>query len=292
MIYLYGSVFALIVIVTLWLFLRPQTSSYRAKEILKSVEPPKDWQSSFGFISNGIAKKYKAFSAKAIKEEIKDAGVDKTVEQVVVEQFVYAVGGFLLMLLLYILTESIMVFWMSFGAGAILFFEPRSELKRIIKKKRKMMVEETPQFVISIRLMLKSGFTPVAAIREACNSAVGDGLRPFTNRLRQDLESMHPADAIREFAYRTKVDELIDFANGLSQAIILGGKDGEEILLNIEQTNRALREKVAERRLVEDPKKLKMFNLLIMVNSFMFIGVALIMYIVRLFQKGGGGFGG
>jgi len=264
--------------------------SYLAAAIIEPVNEKKaDWRDSMTFITGTIGKGYLTKQRENILKEISDANVVKTPEQVVVEQFFFSITTFLLCLMFYLILGSQLYLVAGIIGGVAMFFDPRTKLRKKIKGRREQIRKETPNFALTVRLLLKGQKSAVDALRLACAYGVGSELKSYADMLVHDLEYMKPEEALHKFAVSTGVNEMAEFAAAMRQFIIVGaGKDGEEILFQMEQTFRELDKKMMETEKITRPAKLKLMNILILLNGVAFILSALVLFFMKLLS---GGFG-
>jgi hypothetical protein len=165
----------------------------------------------------------------------------------------------------------------------VLVYAPIANLKSAEKKRREAIRKETPNFVLTVRLLLKGKKTPVEALKLACEYGSGEGMQLYTDELSDNLEVMQPDVALTKFANDTEVVELMEFASLFSQYIKIGAtKDGEEILRQLESTFRDLDGKLLEREKEIRPQKLKMVNYALSFNAIAFIITTVILYLMAL----------
>lgn len=275
-----GLFISLILLLTIWIF-KPKTS-YKPALILEKVGPEKSWHQSFDFIPQKLAKGYFNRVYRKIAGEIEDAKVKTTPERVFIEQFVYSIGFFLFFLLLHLFLEGIMWLILAIGLGIYFFFEPRRELVNKAKKLREEIRKETPNFALTVRLLIQGQKTPVDALKIACQHGVGKGLKPFADILYSDLDYLNPDHALQKFAWSTKVPELIEFATAMSQYMTIGGgAEGEKILEDMEKVFRELDKKMLEREKETRPAKLKAMNGIIMLDGLLFMSSIMLLYLLH-----------
>ncbi|MDT3417164.1 Flp pilus assembly protein TadB [Brevibacillus aydinogluensis] len=284
-----GVAIAILFMVALSL-LKPR-KVYRASLILQKVGPEKTWHQSLDFIPNQVAKGFFSKVRSKIQAEIDDVKSNKTPEKVFIEQFTYSIGVFLFFFVLYLAFESLIYLLLAFGLGVYFFNEPRRELVNKAKKLREQIRKETPNFALTVRLLIKGQKTPVDALKIACDHGVGPGLQTFADMLKADLDYLNPKEALQKFAWSTKVPELIEFATAMSQYMTLGsGEEGEEILRQMENTFRELDKKLLEREKEIRPAKLRGLNGITMLVAFLFIVTAMVLYLAHMLNKGPQGF--
>ncbi|UFJ41333.1 hypothetical protein LOK74_02000 [Brevibacillus humidisoli] len=222
-----------------------------------------------------------------IQEELQNAKDSRTVEQIVIEQFVYSVGILFIFCVVYLIHPSWMLIGLGIGLSIYFFQEPRRELIKKFKKLQEEIRKETPNFVITVRLLIKGQKTVVDALKLACDYAKNPALLPYAKALREDLDYLNPTDALYKFVWGTQVPELIEFGSSLAQYMTIGaGEEGEKILVQMEQTFRELDKKLLEREKEVRPAKVKGMNFVIMINGVLFIGTLLILYLMSALQKG------
>lgn len=285
-----GGIFVTLLIYLTYLLFKPKRA-YKASLLLQKVGPEQTWHRSFHFLPDRVANGVFSKVHQKIWSEIEDAKANKTPEQVFIEQFVYSIGIFLLFLILYMLFDSMFYLLLAFGGGYYFFLEPRRELVNKAKKMREEIRKETPNFALTVRLLIKGQKTPVDALKIACVHGVGKGMKPFADVLKSDLDYLHPADALHKFAWGTKVPELIEFSTAMAQYMTVGGgAEGEQILVDMEQTFRELDKKMLEREKEVRPAKLKAMNGVIMLDGLLFLATAMILYLAQTLSKSNIGF--
>lgn len=276
-----GGVFiTLIIFLAIWIF-KPK-SSYKPALILEKAGPEKSWHLSFSFIPQKVAKGYFQRVYARIASEIEEAKANTTPERVFIEQFVYSIGFFFFFLLLYVWFEGIMWLVLAIGLGVYFFFEPRRELVNKAKKLREEIRKETPNFALTVRLLIQGQKTPVDALKIACQHGVGNGLKPFADILYSDLDYLNPDQALQKFAWSTKVPELIEFSTAMSQYMTIGGgAEGEKILEDMEKVFRELDKKMLEREKEIRPAKVKAMNGIIMLDGLLFMSSIMLLYLLH-----------
>ncbi|WP_126430008.1 hypothetical protein [Brevibacillus marinus] len=276
-----GGIFiALIILTAIWIF-HPR-KSYKPALILEKVGPEQSWHQSFAFIPQKVAKGYFKRVYAKIASEIEDAKANTTPERVFIEQFVYSIGFFLFFLLLYAWFEGILWLVMAIGLGLYFFFEPRRDLVNKAKKLREEIRKETPNFALTVRLLIQGQKTPVDALKIACQHGVGKGLKPFADILYSDLDYLNPDQALQKFAWSTKVPELIEFSTAMSQYMTIGGgAEGEKILEDMEKVFRELDKKMLEREKEIRPAKVKAMNGIIMLDGLLFMSSIMLLYLLH-----------
>ncbi|HHW36833.1 MAG TPA: hypothetical protein GXX18_06270 [Bacillales bacterium] len=273
-------------------FLLPSSKKYVAAEALQKVNPQEveiksTFHQTLGFINKSIAKKYLKNAKEKIQKEIGDAGIKQTPEHIVIEQFSYPIITLIIAIGFYFLLHSIMVLLIGGGVAVYLIFEPRAKLKKLAKKRKETIREQTPNFVLTCNLLLKGGLIPVDALKLSCEYASTDALKPFTDQLKEDLNHLHPVDAIRTFAKSTKVPEMIEFSATLIQFMDLGPtEEGLENLKQMEETFRELNKKVLAQEVVRRPQKIKVANWIIGLDGMALIISAIAMYFVQMMSGG------
>ncbi|TRY23292.1 hypothetical protein FOI68_21580 [Brevibacillus sp. LEMMJ03] len=280
-----GGLLAFLLFLILFYLFQP-SSTYRASILLEEVKPDQTWHRSFEFLFP-LTNKYLQRTRAAIEQELLDADSRKTPEQIVIEQFVYLVGVLLLFLIVYVIMKAWFILVLGILLAVYFFFEPRRELKNKAKKLREEIRKETPNFALTVRLLLKGQKTPADALRIACEHGTGSGLKAYAEVLKQDLEFLSPQEAVQKFARSTKVPELIEFSAALSQYMTVGpGKDGQEILAQMESTFRELDKKLMEREKQVRPAKVKAMNMIIAFDGILFIATLMALYLVSMLSKG------
>ncbi|CAI8943060.1 T2SSF domain-containing protein [Brevibacillus sp. IT-7CA2] len=285
-----GGLIATLIIYLAYLLFKPK-QAYKASMLLEIVGPEQTWHRSFKFLPDRVAKGAFSKAHQKIWSEIEDAKSNKTPEQVFIEQIVYSIGIFLLFLILYLLFESMFCLMLAFGGGFYFFFEPRRELVNKAKKMREEIRKETPNFALTVRLLIKGQKSPVDALKIACVHGVGKGMKPFADVLKSDLDYLHPADALYKFGDGTKVPELREFCTAIAQYMTVGGgADGEKILADMEHTFRELDKKMLEREKEIRPAKLKAMSGIIMIDGLLFLSTAMVLYLAHTLSNSNIGF--
>ena len=285
--FIYGGVlFAFLLFVMLYYLFRPKRKAFEASILLEKIESNNTWHSKFNFLlgaSDGIFQKVR----QKIEREIEEAAEKVTSEQIFIEQILNSTIMLFLFLILYFCFGSIFFLILAIGLPIYFFNEPRRKLRRKTAKIRENIRKDTPDFALTVRLLLKGGKTPVEALNIACDYGSKEGLRAYSNILKQDLLFLQPHEAIQKFAFNTHVPEMIEFSTALSQYMTVGvGRDGEAILSQMEHTFRELDKKLMEREKQIRPGKLKAMNFLILIDGFLFIITLMALYLTTALSKG------
>lgn len=284
-----GLIVSLAIYLTYMLF-KPK-HAYKASMLLEKVGPDQTWHQTFDFLPKTVAKGYFSKAHQKIWTEIEEAKANTTPEKVFIEQFVYSIGVFLFFFVLYLVLDSMFYLLLAIGGGIYFFRDPRRQLITKAKKMREEIRKETPNFALTVRLLIKGQKTPVDALKIACVHGVGRGMKPFTDVLKADLDYLHPAEALHKFAWATKVPELIEFSTAMAQYMTVGGGvEGEQILVDMEQTFRELDKKMFEREKEVRPAKIKAMNGIIMLDGLLFMATAMILYLAHTMTHSNVGF--
>ncbi|QDX91017.1 hypothetical protein EEL30_00670 (plasmid) [Brevibacillus laterosporus] len=281
-----GVLIALLLFTVLYVLFKPKRTAYEASMLLEKIESNNTWHNHFYFvpkISGGIFKKVK----RSIEREIEEAADKVTPEQVFIEQILNSAIMLFLFLILYFCFESMFFLILAIALPIYFFNEPRRKLKRKTIMIRENIRKDTPDFALTVRLLLKGGQTPVEALNIACDYGSKEGLKAYANMLKQDLLFLQPHEAMQKFSFSTQVPEMIEFSTALSQYMTVGaGKEGEAILSQLEHTFRELDKKLMEREKEVRPVKIKAMNFLIMMDGFLFITTLLALYLSTTLSKG------
>lgn len=270
-----------------WVFVPSGRNHYRADILLERVEPGRSWHDQFDVLHKRIAKGFFRQEKHDLEELILKSGVDTTPEKIFVEMITYPVISLILFGTLYMIFKTTFFLIMAIVLPIYFFLEPKSKLRSKGKAREELIRKETPNFALTVRLLLRGQQSPVDALKLACIHGVGEGLKDYAEILYNDLDYMHPVDAVQKFAWSTEVPELIEFASNISQYILIGrSEEGEEILRQMEVTFRELDKKMLEREKETRPKKLKAINFVLLANGVFFILAALIMFLLELMSGG------
>lgn len=282
-----GSIGLTLFLYLAWVFVPVSRNQYKADILLERVETGSSWHDQFGVLHGKLAKDYFTQQREELEKLIVKSGVDTTPEKIFVERIVYPIMAFILFGTFYLIFKATFLLITAVVLAVYFFIEPKSKLTSKAKARHELIQKETPNFALTVRLLLRGQQSPVDALKLACSHGVGDGLRDYAEILNNDLDHMHPVDAIQKFAWSIEVPELIEFASNISQYMIIGkSEDGEEILRQMEVTFRDLDKKMLERERETRPKKLKAINFVLLANGVFFIMAALVMFLLELMSGG------
>lgn len=270
-------VFILVFTIIITLVFSKKKKDYSQIFELDKEREKRDWQTTFYPLVERFTKN------NLYKELIRKSGVDTSPEKVLVEQTTLPIILLASVSFISFLIKAKMMIYLGFVLALVLVIAPIQNLKKKSRIRTENIRKEAPNFVLTVRLLLRGQKTPVQALKLACDYGTGDGMNAYTSQLNADLDVMTPEDALTKFAKATEVIELMEFAALFSQYIRLGAtKDGEDILRQLENTFREMDAKMLEREKEIRPRNLRMVNYVIGVNAIAFIMTAVILYLKEL----------
>lgn len=278
--------FSLALLVVLLVLFFPREKEYKAK-VIRQRGSENTWHKKFDVFGRVFGKKYLQARRKIIEEEIKNANVQTTPENIVIEQFAFSIIFASFLILIYLITYNKFYLVMGIIGGIAFFFEPRLKLKRKTKQRKENVRKQIPDYALTVQLLLKGKKTPVDALKLACEYCPGTELRYYTDILYIDLDHMDTKDALQKFATLVDIPEAAEFATNMSQFLSIGAnEDGMNILRQMEFNFRELQKRSLEKEKINRPKKLQVVNFIIYIDVFLFIITLLAMYGVQLITGG------
>jgi len=251
--------------------------SYKQVESILAMKTKTTWHDSFATITTKWAK------GGIYDDLIKRSGKQTTTERILTEQIILPIIMIVGSGIVTLITGLHFFFIAGILLAGLFIYAPIANLKSAEKKRKELIRKEAPNFVLTVRLLLKGKKTPVDALKLACQYGSGKGMQAYTDELYENLDIMQPESALSKFANDTGVVEIMEFALLFGEYMRIGAtKDGEDILKQLETTFRDLEGKLMDREKEIRPKKLRMVNYGLGINAIAFIITAVILYLMAL----------